>query len=467
VWGINPNYAVYRWTGSGWSEVGGALKCVAIGNDGKVWGVNPNNVVYRRDGSNWVSIPGSLVQISVGNADNVWGINSGNAIYRWTGASWEQVPGTLKHVSVGNDGKVWGIDPNGAIYRRDSIPITPEPTPEPTPSEMLDVPFITQLEYNPIKGIVDGRANCGPASLAMCIDAYGERPAGYEDDHSFVHLIRFQMTGIADDPANNPFLFTSDMEHALTDYPELPGTSLSSLGEVKNKVMIEKKPVIILVNALKLSPAQYPASWIDPDRPGHFIVVRGYSSDGQSVIVNDPLTYASNEYSCTSLDAAFWGEALAVGPGLSGGPVPPSIRIIIDDGDTGFSLGGNMSYWYPATNSTYYYNNDMYWTYVNGSSVSNWATWTPNLPEAGNYKVEAWITWDNATTGNAPYTVSYSGGSNTCYINQNIFSEQWVGLGTYYFNSGTDGYVKLTDGTGENPNSLLKIGVDALRWTKQ
>ncbi|MBN2534582.1 MAG: C39 family peptidase [Spirochaetales bacterium] len=483
VWSIDSGNAIYRWTGSSWEQVPGALKCVAIGNDGKVWGVNPDNVIYRRDGANWIEIPGRLKQISVGNANYVWGVNPGNAVYKWTGTSWEEVGGSFKCVAIGNDGTAWGVNPDGDISRWDSITITPTPTSTPTPTttpitfEKLDVPFISQLEPNPTNGGYDGRANCGPASLAMCIDAYGKRPSGYENDHDFVHRVRYQMTGVADNPANNPYTTIPQMQDALSGYYQelLPSTFHTSLSEVKNKVMVEGKPVIAFVYAPGLLPRQYPVDWAT----NHFIVVTGYSSDGQWVYVNDPLDYydgqqpdngAPNKYTYDSFSASFLYEALAVGPGLLTGPLPttpPSGEIIVDDGDPGFSLEGTMAYWYYATNPTYYYNHDMYWTYVNGGSVSNWIIWRPNLPEAGNYKVEAWITWDNATTGHAPYTVYYSGGSITYYINQLNFSEEWVSLGTHYFNNGTDGYVKLTDATGEDPNSLLKIGVDALRWTRQ
>jgi virginiamycin B lyase len=464
VWALNSSNAIYRWTGSSWEQISGALKCVSIGNDGKVWGINPNNAIYRRDGSNWMQVPGSLAQITVGNANYVWGLNSSNAVYKWTGSSWEQVPGAFKCVSIGNDGQAWAINPDGAIYRRDSVTVTPE---------KLTVPFISQLENNP-NGGYDGRNNCGPAALAMCIDAYGKRPAGYENDHEFVHQVRWQMTGVLDNPANNPYTTIPQMEQALIGYYQnFPRTYLTDLNEVKNKVMTEKKPVIAYVYAPGLLPRQYPVDWATD----HFIVVTGYSSDGQWVYVNDPLDYydgqqpnngAPNKYTSESFNASFKNEALAIGTGLSSDPEPPQgSEIIIDDGDAAFSLGGNTSYWYYATNPTYYHNHDMYWTYVNGSVVSNWVTWRPNLSEAGTYKVEAWITWDNATTSNAPYTIYYSGGSATRNVNQAGLSEEWVSLGTYYFASGSGGYVMLTDATGENPNTLLRIGVDALRWTRQ
>ncbi len=157
-----------------------------------------------------------------------------------------------------------------------------------------------------------------------------------------------------------------------------------------------------------------------------------------------------------------------VAPTTAPTPVPPSV-IIIDDGDSGFSLYGNSAWWYRVTSGTYYWNGDMYYTYVNGSVVSNSAEWRPNLPVAGTYKVEAWITWDHATTTWAPYTIYHAGSSSLTHVNQAIRSEEWADLGTYYFDAGTGGYVLITDATGENANAspLIELGVDAVRWTRQ
>ncbi|MBN1697334.1 MAG: hypothetical protein JW881_07455 [Spirochaetales bacterium] len=150
-------------------------------------------------------------------------------------------------------------------------------------------------------------------------------------------------------------------------------------------------------------------------------------------------------------------------------PVPPVTgSIVVDDGDAEFTLSGPSAYWHRETSGSYFYDGDMYWTYANGNEVSNSARWVPNLPAAGNYKVEVFIPYDNATTGSARYLISFQYSSTTMVVNQNIYYDQWVNLGTYPFNAGTYGYVELTDATGEDPYvSLIKIGFDAMRWTRQ
>jgi hypothetical protein len=39
-----------------------------------------------------------------------------------------------------------------------------------------------------------------------------------------------------------------------------------------------------------------------------------------------------------------------------------------------------------------------------------------------------------------------------------------VSLGSYEFDAGSDGYVRLTDATGESPDTNRYVGFDATRW---
>lgn len=73
------------------------------------------------------------------------------------------------------------------------------------------------------------------------------------------------------------------------------------------------------------------------------------------------------------------------------------------------------------------------------------ATWTPVVPESGHYKVYTWWTaWTNRAT-DAPYTITYNGGSETVDVNQQILGGQWNELGTYPFAVGTSGTIELSD----------------------
>jgi hypothetical protein len=198
--------------------------------------------------------------------------------------------------------------------------------------DRLAVPHISQLEYRP-DGAYTGRNNCGPATLAMGIDAYGLRPAGDEDDHAFVHLLRYQMTGVADDPFNNGYTNFAQMRTVLDGY--YAGLGWSNVGDMQDleyTVVVERTPVIAFVDATHFLPRQYPLSWAT----NHFVVVTGFSDDGLWVYVNDPLDYydgqiptngAPNQYTYASFQAAYYNSGLAVGGGLE--DLPPGDNVAL------------------------------------------------------------------------------------------------------------------------------------------
>jgi hypothetical protein len=95
-----------------------------------------------------------------------------------------------------------------------------------------------------------------------------------------------------------------------------------------------------------------------------------------------------------------------------------------------------------------------------GGDGSATATWTPDLSCTGLYNVYAW--WpstENAAT-NAPYTIYHNGGSSQVIVNQTVNGDQWNLLGTYYFDSGTSGYVVLSNKANN------RVYADAIKWEK-
>ncbi|CAB4025803.1 Hypothetical predicted protein, partial [Paramuricea clavata] len=132
LWGVNSADNIYIRNGSGWSQVGGALKHVTVGKAG-VWGVNAGRNIYYRNGvtlsnpkgSSWTRIPGSLIQIDSGPSGIVYGVNRHRQIYcrkgislsRPTGTTWVRVGGALKYVSCGVYG-CWGVNSAGQIWFR-------------------------------------------------------------------------------------------------------------------------------------------------------------------------------------------------------------------------------------------------------------------------------------------------------------------------------------------------------------
>ncbi len=109
---------------------------------------------------------------------------------------------------------------------------------------------------------------------------------------------------------------------------------------------------------------------------------------------------------------------------------------------------------------------------------TNAAVWRPNLPRAGRYRVAAFIpkrppvAWACgaisavADTRNARYEFTYAGGARfDVLLNQAPLEDVWAELGTFQFDAGTGGAVRLSDITGEAANSRwVSVGPMRFEW---
>jgi hypothetical protein len=158
---------------------------------------------------------------------------------------------------------------------------------------------------------------------------------------------------------------------------------------------------------------------------------------------------------------------------------PNNNRVIEEVPNIHPAYGGGMcdSAWYRYTNDR---GHPAYLT-VNTNDPNqstNWADWQPDLPYAGNYKVEAYIPvhdpvnwqcpsmyldWD---TSDAHYTIYHAEGQDTVRRDQAPLYSEWLDLGTYRFNAGSEGRVKLTDLNTET-NWSRTVSFSALRFTLQ
>lgn len=92
------------------------------------------------------------------------------------------------------------------------------------------------------------------------------------------------------------------------------------------------------------------------------------------------------------------------------------------------------------------------------------ATWRAPLKEAGRYRVLAYIPYyvnGHDDTSAARYVVYHAAGSSNVVINQFVFANEWVDLGTYDLDPATDPRVELS-----NQTSLANQGVwvGAMLW---
>ena len=88
------------------------------------------------------------------------------------------------------------------------------------------------------------------------------------------------------------------------------------------------------------------------------------------------------------------------------------------------------------------------------------ATWRPDIPERGEYAVYvSYRSFANSTT-DAVYTVHHLGGDSDFHVNQRMAGGTWVYLGTFPFEAGDEGFVRLTS----HSNSPGIVSADAVKF---
>ncbi len=143
-------------------------------------------------------------------------------------------------------------------------------------------------------------------------------------------------------------------------------------------------------------------------------------------------------------------------------------EVIVDELGSGFLRGGPAGAFYRRWIGQ---GGHMYWTWNSTTKQYNWAKWFPVLPSGGAWEVLVYIPSHYAGTRHAKYSVFHNGGRTDVVVNQSIYSDQWVSLGTYAFmggqgpQSGRD-YVFLNDVTGE-PYASISVGIDAVKFVKR
>ncbi len=156
---------------------------------------------------------------------------------------------------------------------------------------------------------------------------------------------------------------------------------------------------------------------------------------------------------------------------------PPSSAIIVNPVLSPAPGGICSTGWYKIAGGGFNKSNLALTTNVKyASDTFNSGRWTPNIPKAGRYKVEAYIArhgsvnWSCPTatvsknTSNARYIIQHSAGKATVRVNQYPLANQWANLGEFTFAAGKNGYVILKDITGETDATRLLV-FNVLRFT--
>ncbi len=215
---------------------------------------------------------------------------------------------------------------------------------------------------------------------------------------------------------------------------------------------------------------------VDLTTAGHIVLAHGYEGNG-TFVTNDPYgdknkpgypnTYGKNaRYDWPGWNNGHVNFGRYVYWAVSGSYTRPAVTdTLVDDLqiDTGFLLYNqapvSMMSWKDANKG---YAGHFWYTYTHAGSApdSCFATWTPNLAQAGAYEVFAYIPYSNATA--ARYKVSTIAGQRTVEIDQKAYRDAWVSLGTYDLGAGSAGVVRLGDASTADRQELV---FDAVRWS--
>lgn len=150
---------------------------------------------------------------------------------------------------------------------------------------------------------------------------------------------------------------------------------------------------------------------------------------------------------------------LALADGIKLVFAPPGVApVVLDNTNSEVSFSGN---WQTGTSSPDKYLADYRFASV-AAGGTNTATYRPNLVTAGYYDVSLWYPQGGNRATNAPWSISYSGGSTNLAVNQTSGGGGWRLLAASLpFAPGTNGFVTLSNDTGYSGKVVL---ADAVRF---
>lgn len=138
-------------------------------------------------------------------------------------------------------------------------------------------------------------------------------------------------------------------------------------------------------------------------------------------------------------------------------------EIILDNDDAGVTWTGTWG----NSSSTLFYGTagDTPYRYAaTNATETATATYRPNITVAGFYPVYCWARWGSDRVDDQLYRIVHSGGTNEVRINHRAVGHGWIYLGTYYFTTGTSGYVVISNQSADTVPGSPVVIADAIRF---
>ena len=140
-----------------------------------------------------------------------------------------------------------------------------------------------------------------------------------------------------------------------------------------------------------------------------------------------------------------------------------SPHIYVDELSSAFTRS-TAHLWYDGPYGCGFNQHSFYtFTVTDAGQSTNWATWRPQITNAGRYEVEIlapFCNYGQGDTRGARYEVHHANGVNTVTINQGDNLGEWQSLGEFDFHAGTNGYIYLSDVATDANRGIL---FDAIR----
>jgi CHAP domain len=196
---------------------------------------------------------------------------------------------------------------------------------------------------------------------------------------------------------------------------------------------------------------------------GHVAFVVGISGSEISVEEQNCCTTCAGGMRTWTYESSYFDAGFII---PMGGVTPPACSIeidgtdvIIDDQDDCFERHGEW-WWDESTGNE----NHAFYTYATDESLpDSWGSWRFNVTVAGNYEISVMIPdSENELAQETTYTVSHINGETQVSINQATNESQWVTVGQFWLEEGTNQYIKLSDNTGESYDLRRVVMFDAV-----